>query len=155
MREIKFRAWHIAENEYHWEVGIDGCFCIVYDWSRVCRDYNGGNPVQYGQKAISPPEAGRIGLGLVDLEQYTGLKDKNGTEIYEGDIVVEQDAVDRGDGDTDPVVYAVSWDDETCGFVFIENTSCTNGIFQSIDIDFSKAEVMGNIYENPELVEDV
>jgi len=72
------------------------------------------------------------------LMQYTGLKDKNGKEIYEGDVLMRGE---KGEGDiTGEVVYHHS------GF-FME---FEKGKRMSVYEDF---EVIGNIYENPELVE--
>ena len=66
MREIKFRAWHPEEKKMWLDVGTDGSGCIILDTEFMqLKNLKG--------KAI--------------LMQYTGLKDKNGTEIYEGDIV--------------------------------------------------------------------
>mgnify|MGYP001233689767 FL=1 len=76
------------------------------------------------------------------LMQYTGLKDKNGKEIYEGDIIRESD----GDGG---YIYAkvVYYKD---GFMGKEK-----GFEPEYPIsDFkNETEVIGNIYENPELLE--
>jgi hypothetical protein len=66
-----------------------------------------------------------------EIMQYTGLKDKNGKEIYEGDIV------DFGQG-------GVVVDDPILGdFVYIEHHECGR---------VGEGEVIGNIYENPELL---
>ena len=68
------------------------------------------------------------------IEQFTGLKDKNGKEIYEGDVV-------RWSGK----VYLIEWHDKVAGFV-MQN----NGI-ERPDVEF-ESEVIGNIYENKELL---
>ena len=72
--------------------------------------------------------------------QSTGLKDKNGTEIYEGDIV--KNIYDE--------IYVVKWFD--AGFHLEEKY---NGGFDYFELHFGdNKEVIGNIYENPELLED-
>lgn len=72
--------------------------------------------------------------------QSTGLKDKNGTEIYEGDIV--KNIYDE--------IYVVKWLD--AGFYLEEKY---NGGFDYSELHFGdNKEIVGNIYENPELLED-
>ena len=82
------------------------------------------------------------------LMQSTGLKDKNGMEIFEGDIL----AVEADDG---VIILKVSWDDEHALFViktkkFNEETA----LVELVDDNSYPFEVIGNIYENPELLED-
>lgn len=82
------------------------------------------------------------------LMQSTGLKDKNGKLIYEGDIV-------EFNFDTDEIKAVVSWDNkELIGF-YLNTTDYFKDKYVT-DYDFYKNdyEVIGNIYENPELLED-
>lgn len=80
------------------------------------------------------------GMENFELMQSTGLKDKNGTEIYEGDIV--KNIYDE--------IYVVKWFD--AGFYLEERY---NGGFDYSELHFgNNKEVIGNIYENPELLED-
>lgn len=69
--------------------------------------------------------------------QYTGLKDKNGKEIYDGDIVK-----------CDDIVTNLTWLDG--GFQMI--TSENQGKSPAIQDRLKRFEIIGNIYENPELI---
>ena len=86
------------------------------------------------------------------LMQYTGLKDKNGREIYEGDILtIQEDSECRPDRKWSPNVGKrcfVIYDDEMPGF-----RGHGNFLFQYL-IPFNGIifEIIGNIYENPDLL---
>lgn len=71
-----------------------------------------------------------------DIMQYTGLKDKNGKEIYEGDIGT----------DINDDMYEVRFDDGA--FVVIRD----GNVIEPLSEVESYMEVIGNIYENPELI---
>lgn len=82
------------------------------------------------------------------LMQSTGLKDKNGREIYEGNIIRFFDC--DGDGYTVPVV----WDNDYACFSvdWGSNTLTSFDYLEEFYTDLKDIEVIGNKYENPELL---
>lgn len=73
--------------------------------------------------------------------QYTGLKDKNGKKIWENDIVR------NGKGD----IGVVQWFEEHAVFMIWNKTK--HHVYYLAENDFSKIEIVGNEFDNPELLE--
>jgi len=118
MREIKFRAWD--GKEMHHNVSIVG--------SMAYKDGYCGNILNPGAKAGKPM-------------QYTGLKDKNGKEIYEGDLLKFYYADIPG-----PRLWEVISNYAQFDF------QCNTMQRPLNDQDPEEIEIIGNIYENPELL---
>ena len=129
MREIKFRAWD--EHGKKWE--IDNIF--LAETGSVWR-VNRINP-----KAV---------MNLTNLKPvfYTGLKDNNGVKIYEGDIISERVTYR---GESEDQLYIVVWRDGYGEFSF-QNIKDRDRITPCFEV-CTFAKVIGNIYENPELLE--
>lgn len=130
-REIKFRAWNLTDKQ----------------WDIPTTEYS----ITSGPNALFDRKKERVWFnrGDIILMQYTGLKDKNGKEIYEGDIVVVRELHDGDDyawnQPTGPAIPCkITWDDDYKRFDF---GGCKRIIYSP-----SHFEVIGNIYENPELL---
>lgn len=84
------------------------------------------------------------------LMQFTGLKDKNGKEIFEGDIV-------RYILGKNTFTEVITYNKDLAGFGFLSISIDDDYVFTLGELienlDLSSIEVIGNIYENPELLE--
>lgn len=136
MRDIKFRVWdkdrkrmHIVGEFHHDSLSIDEDNNIYY-LNLQCME---ASP----HKGIDPEHC------AYRLMQYTGLKDKNGKEIYEGDILLY-------DSNSKTSVFY-----KNGAFVRSYGNSNMYLLYDSFIEDgcLYNYEVIGNIYENPELLE--
>lgn len=140
MREIKFRLYSTEEEEMFFNeniVNID----LVCNFARIENErFKGFFDFGEGEESI--------------LMQYTGLKDKNGKEIYEGDIVKY-----KVKGSDKTYTTVMKFNEDHGAFLF--------GIYEGVKMPCGKktrmnkytrksvgsVEVIGNIYENPGLLE--
>ena len=126
MKDFKFRVWDIERECYLDETELAG---ITPD----------GKYILY----IEEEEISKLEIeGNYTLEQYTGLTDKNGKEIYEGDVVNIQG-----------IKYYVDF--EHGGFWFNNDNLKwkANRPFTHFQ-EINDTEVVGNVHENPDLLED-
>lgn len=124
MKEIKYRAFDkIMEKMY--EVG-----CIDFAKGLV--------------QLTEVIDGKHYGRGLIDIEcvallQYTGIKDKNGKEIVHKDIVKSDD----------DCIYTVEWHNEYAMFYYKDEYNCEE---YDKSMDTEGFEVIGNVYENSDLL---
>ena len=136
MREIKFRAWfeghmyEIAKLDFWGDPDQATC-----DMVRMSLTEEGGTE-----------EIFEVCLHEVELMQYTGLKDKNGAEIYEGDIVAFEDS-DGGYEYQDIVINTGIVVYEELGFCFTNRVAVDMGDFYIKDGRCDDVEVIGNIHD--------
>lgn len=133
MRKILFRGKSIITNE--WTYGgivhqtdfygdiVDRYYIV--DGSEVCND------IGYVEQVI--PET---------VGQYTGITDKNGTKIFEGDTIQVDEIEDQN--------FLVAWNNDDAGFELVDD-----GVYLPLfgTISGQNIKVIGNIHDNPELLE--
>ena len=131
MRELKFRVWSKKQKTYNYKHPFSSYgYFYIDQYGTLFSDY--GN-------VITPA----IKQDDFIIEQYTGLHDKNGKEIYDGDVVKMPDWV------IGPKNEKVRFSKLSCGF-----EPFVNGCFECVSPDSEEVEVIGNVHENPELLKD-
>ena len=150
MREIKFRA--IPKNRYDEDVDsiLDSIafytegkgFDDTFVYGHLNGDYILGDTLDATEEYYNPSYW--IKIDKDTIMQYTGLKDKNGTEVYEGDIVSWNNKIG----------YIGFLKQEMGYCIILKDTDFRLGhrnIGSGYDFN-ADIEVIGNIYENPELI---
>ena len=118
MREIKFRAWDKLNKEMFNVEIMDFQERKVYKDTVSYRKFND-----------------------IELMQYTGLKDKNEKEIYEGDIVIHHSKMHKIIFNTEKARFVLRDDEFELEIPFTNNNN-------------KRMEIVGNIYENSELIKE-
>lgn len=136
MRPIKFRAWHPQQG-----------MCNARDLRKLELSITFDGDILFGDNAVE------INWRLM---QYTGLLDKNGVEIYEGDILTSEDYPFQDDGQYN-YHGIVEWMEggfcRTLRLVNQDRRGISDGITESLNADnIEGVWVIGNIHEHPELL---
>jgi len=135
METVKFRVWNGKEMVYDIMAGKFGIFYVNPEKGD---GLNTKDTACLSENTTKYPEG-------TPLMQFTGLLDRNGKEIYEGDIIKYfQPYANKWD------THIVLWDDKFAGFGMFEfnNEWCKESDWLKI----KEIEIIGNIYENSELL---
>ena len=146
MREIKFRAWYHNGDKYF----MDNFVSITGHPTHNVQDYR----LKYElSKAFDDNIDSGLSTLCIDVMQYTGLKDKNGVEIYEGDICC--DYFDNAIGVIKFIngcfVYEALYDDMFDN-IAEDSKRFRVPLMKRVVRENQYVEVIGNIYENKELL---
>lgn len=134
MRQIKFRAWDEKEKKM-WLVGG---FPLLSEQGWIANLVSSEKPFN---KELSDTDG--------ELMQFTGLKDKNGKEIYEGDIIkIPKKPYDYMESKNSKFMAAVIFDKGM--FVLREEVEDWGALGE-----YENLKVIGNIYENPDLLNNL
>ena len=133
----KYRAWYVLAEEM-----INEILMISFVRKEIIGKFSDGStsvPLKF--------EDERNGEDVI-LMQSTGLKDKNGKEIFEGDILACKT-------DDEVINLNIFWDEEHALFMFeSKKYNEQEPLAELVENNTYPFEIIGNIYENPELLED-
>lgn len=118
MDRFEFRAWHWADKKMYRVIGM-----TLNSW------------LLQGKSVPMPP-------GAIEINQATGLLDKNGKKIFEGDITKDSTGL-----------CLVGWNKDLASFCLRRKGWAFQHFFGEA-VDPTDVEVIGNIYENSELLEE-
>jgi len=136
MREIKFRIWDKIQNKF------------IYNWQEAIAGH-----ISYFNTDINPNNIYALQDELLVFQQFTGLKDINEVDIYEGDILEFQE--DFGYHTNKGEMYYVAFEYSTFVLKYLSNNQIHGFVkdsqkdwHHSIENLGNEVKIIGNIYEN-------
>lgn len=138
MREILFRGKTYDTSEW-----VEGCYLK----SVVCKDVYGYIMRDNSRKLNT--------ILLSTIGQYTGLTDKNGKKIFEGDIVKGRHWTSLNNKNPEEYhLWLVDWNEKSGLIVFVNSPTSRARLSIHDFADLEEIEVIGNIHDNPELLKE-
>lgn len=126
MKELKFRVWDKEQKEFL-------KYCVLENDGTIMQ------PTMANGLDFSPLDPNRY-----EITQSTGLKDRKGQEIYEGDIVGISEYTKH------PTIYEIQFDEETASFILVDFITDTKVRIETTD-NLKEAVIVDNIYKKLKL----
>lgn len=133
MKEIKFRVWSIKYNQWMNHCAVIDCLGDI--GSHFIAKHDNG---KIEERLVALPKEENV------IQQFTGLKDSKGAEIYEGDIIFT----------ANDTLRTVVWSESECRFVakIDDKDNYPFSVSSWLTKNYPNLEVKGNIFENPGLL---
>lgn len=146
MREILFRGKWLGNGEW-----VEGYYCKISETTYAFAEDYERNPIPVHHYILQevmtdwglPNRFNQYEIDPETLCQYTGLKDKNGNRIWENDIVRIENSMDEGIGNI-----------EFYGGIWYVDGEPSNSLYDIVEYDDADIEVIGNIFDNPEMMKE-
>lgn len=146
MREILFRGKWLGNGEW-----VEGYYCKISETTYAFAEYYERNPIPVHHYILQevmtdwglPNRFNQYEIDPETLCQYTELKDKNGNRIWENDIVRIENSMDEGIGNIE--FYGGMW--------YVDGEP-SNSLYDIMEYDDADIEVIGNIFDNPEMMKE-
>lgn len=146
MREILFRGKWLDNGEW-----VEGYYCKISETTYAFAEDYERNPIPVHHYILQevmtdwglPNRFNQYEVDPETLCQYTELKDKNGNRIWENDIVRIENSMDEGIGNI-----------EFYGGIWYVDGEPSNSLYDIVEYDDADIEVIGNIFDNQEMMKE-
>lgn len=134
-RQVKYRVWDKPFNNW-----MDHCASLMANGTMLYISIT----LEDGNKPT--PSIFNVDSERYIIQQFTGLQDRNGKEIYEGDVV----SLDYGNLKGSKQLAVVVW--SMNGF-YLQHPKFPKALFEDTTYQFEECKVMGNVIQHPELLD--